>query len=283
MNSFQLTAIGNLARNPELVAKGDVSYTRFCVLGNDYAGKDDDGSAREIVSSLWFVAFGALGKSIASHARIGDQLIINARIRSNNWTDQHGEMQYDHSFIVENCGNSMILRCSASEGGGTSRFASTLIGQREVRRTTRSYSRRLTELFGATTRSEHFNIEPAVMDSEIEQLPDLCGYLKFVSRREWLAVRLQPANGRSAVQPEPAGHVPIDVPAAGEISAILANRCVVATMPAAAATMPIAPLVPAAAARAKPAARLRASGVSKPRGALSRAIPGAVDGRDFEP
>jgi single-strand DNA-binding protein len=101
MNSFQLTAIGNLAKNPELVAKGDVSYTRFCVLGNDYAGKDDDGSAREIVNSLWFVAFGALGESIASHARIGDQLIISARIRSNNWTDQHGEMQYDHSFIVE--------------------------------------------------------------------------------------------------------------------------------------------------------------------------------------
>jgi hypothetical protein len=192
----------------------------------------------------------------------------------------------DAHTIVENCGNSMILRCSASEGGGTSRFASTLIGQREVRRTTRSHSRRLTELFGATTRSEHFNIEPAVMDSEIEQLPDLCGYLKFASRREWLAVRLQPANGRNAAQPEPSGHVPIEVAVAGEMSAIVAARHAAATMPAAtvpAATTPVAPVAPMAGARAKPAVRSRAPSASKRRSAVSRTIPGAVDGRECEP
>jgi single-strand DNA-binding protein len=101
MNSFQLTAIGNLAKNPELVSKGDISYTRFCLIGNDYAGKDEDGSAREMVTSVWFVAFGALGEAIAGNARKGDQLILDARIRSNNWTDQQGEKQYDYSFIVD--------------------------------------------------------------------------------------------------------------------------------------------------------------------------------------
>src|SRR5450631_1249466 len=101
MNSFQLTAIGNLAKNPELIAKSEVSYTRFCLIGKDYAGKDEDGSAREIVTSLWFVAFGGLGEAIANNARTGDQLIIEAKIRSNNWTDQQGEKQYDYSFIVD--------------------------------------------------------------------------------------------------------------------------------------------------------------------------------------
>jgi single-strand DNA-binding protein len=101
MNSFRLTAIGQLAKNPELIAKGEVSYTRFCLIGNDYAGKDEDGSAREIVTSLWFVAFGGLGETIANNARTGDQLIIEAKIRSNNWIDQQGEKQYDYSFIVD--------------------------------------------------------------------------------------------------------------------------------------------------------------------------------------
>jgi len=101
MNSFELTAIGNLAKNPELIAKGDISYTRFCLIGNDYAGKDEDGSAREIVTSLWFVAFGSLGETIANNARKGDQLIVDAKIRANNWTDPQGEKQYDYSFIVE--------------------------------------------------------------------------------------------------------------------------------------------------------------------------------------
>jgi single-strand DNA-binding protein len=101
MNSFQLKAIGNLAKNPELIAKGDVSYTRLCVIGNDYAGRDEDGSAREIVTTLYFVAFGALGEAIASNARKGDQLILDARIRSDNWIDQRGEKQYDYSYVVE--------------------------------------------------------------------------------------------------------------------------------------------------------------------------------------
>jgi single-strand DNA-binding protein len=101
MNSFTLTAVGNLARNPELVAKGDKSYARLCLVGNDYAGKDEEGAAREVVTSLWFVAFGALGESIAQHARKGDQLILDARVRASNWTDEQGEKQFDHSFIVQ--------------------------------------------------------------------------------------------------------------------------------------------------------------------------------------
>lgn len=38
--------------------------------------------------------------------------------------------------IVENCSNSLVLRCSASEGGGTAQFASALIGKREIVRQT---------------------------------------------------------------------------------------------------------------------------------------------------
>jgi hypothetical protein len=114
----------------------------------------------------------------------------------------------DAHTIVENCGNSLILRCSASEGGGTARFASTLIGQREVLRTTQSRSSRPDEILGSVTRSEHFSIEPAVMDSEIEQLPDLAGYLKFASRGHWLRVQLQPQSGAAARD----GGVPAFVP-----------------------------------------------------------------------
>ncbi|HEX9473152.1 MAG TPA: type IV secretion system DNA-binding domain-containing protein [Steroidobacteraceae bacterium] len=92
--------------------------------------------------------------------------------------------------IVENCSNTLILRCSASQGGGTAHFASRLIGQREVLRTTRSSSRRLTDWFASATRSEHIGIEPAVMDSEIEQLRDGQGFLKLSSDPRWLRVSL---------------------------------------------------------------------------------------------
>jgi len=101
MDSFKVTAVGNLAKNPELESKGEHSYTRFCLIGNDYAGKEEDGSSREVVTSVWFVAFGPLGEAIAHSARKGDQLIVEAKIRANNWTDKQGERQYDHSFVVD--------------------------------------------------------------------------------------------------------------------------------------------------------------------------------------
>ena len=73
MNSFTITAVGNLAKDPELAVKGDTTYARICLVGNDYAGKDEHGNAREAVTSLWFVAFESLGEAIARNARVGDQ------------------------------------------------------------------------------------------------------------------------------------------------------------------------------------------------------------------
>ena len=111
MNSFTLTAVGNLARDPVLVAKGDTTYARFLLVGNDYAGYDEAGT-REAVTSVWFVAFGSLGQVIARKGRKGDQLILQAHVRSNIWTDKRGETQYDHDrceksdrFIARHHGN----------------------------------------------------------------------------------------------------------------------------------------------------------------------------------
>ncbi|HUY84495.1 MAG TPA: single-stranded DNA-binding protein [Steroidobacteraceae bacterium] len=101
MNSFTVTAIGQLAKNPEHATKGEVSYTRFCLVGNDYIGKDEAGNAREAVTSLWFTAFDGLGEAIAKNARKGDQLIVQAQVRASNWTDRDGDKQYDHSFVVQ--------------------------------------------------------------------------------------------------------------------------------------------------------------------------------------
>jgi type IV secretory pathway TraG/TraD family ATPase VirD4 len=97
----------------------------------------------------------------------------------------------DAHTIVENCGNTLILRCSGSEGGGTSRFASRLIGEREVLRTTESWGRRSAAWRSSSSRSEQFSTELALLPSEIEQLPDLSGLLKVASRPEWLRVSLR--------------------------------------------------------------------------------------------
>jgi type IV secretory pathway TraG/TraD family ATPase VirD4 len=95
--------------------------------------------------------------------------------------------------IVENCGTTLILRCSASEGGGTAQFASKLIGDRQIVRIEVSHSRSdsiLVDPHSSTTEGQKHVTEAAVMPSEIEQLPDLEGLLKFASSPQWLRVRL---------------------------------------------------------------------------------------------
>jgi type IV secretory pathway TraG/TraD family ATPase VirD4 len=104
----------------------------------------------------------------------------------------------DAHTIVENCANSLILRSSASEGGGTARFASSLIGDREILRTMHSRSRRPLDVVGVRTVSQQVAVEAAILPSEIEQLPDLTGYLKVASRPEWLRVHLTPVREATA-------------------------------------------------------------------------------------
>lgn len=96
--------------------------------------------------------------------------------------------------IIENCGNTLILRCAGSEHGGTSQFASRLIGEREVVRRQTSRGRDREAWFStrgarrSTSVSEQRITEIAVMPSELEQLPDLTGYLKTASAKAWLRV-----------------------------------------------------------------------------------------------
>jgi hypothetical protein len=98
--------------------------------------------------------------------------------------------------LVENCGNTLILRCSGSEQGGTSQFASRLIGEREVIRCQTSHGRDRDGWFLArgARRSTQVNeqqiVESAVLAAELEQLPDLGGYLKTASCRSWRRVTL---------------------------------------------------------------------------------------------
>jgi hypothetical protein len=116
--------------------------------------------------------------------------------------------QGDAHTIVENCGNTLILRCSSSEGGGTARFASQLIGEREVLRTTVSKSRRLTEVLGSVSRTQHLAVESAVLPSQVEQLPDLTGYLKFASDPTWARVRLDATQAWKAARADTSAAVP---------------------------------------------------------------------------
>jgi type IV secretory pathway TraG/TraD family ATPase VirD4 len=147
---------------------------------------------------LWFVideldALGAidgLKDALARLRKFGGRCVLGfqsiAQVRGT-----YGDAEAQ--TIVENCGNTLILRCSASEHGGTAEFASRLIGQREVVRKHVAFTSGgfLSKAHSTSTTSYEHVTEDAVMASEIEQLPDLAGFLKVASRPEWRRVTVR--------------------------------------------------------------------------------------------
>ena len=145
---------------------------------------------------LWFIIdeLDALGTidglkdALARLRKFGGRCVLGFQsIAQVSDTYGQGEAQ----TIVENCGNTLILRCSASEQGGTARFASRLIGDREVIRPHQTRSRRPGEWQYARSYSDQHVTEAAVLPSEIEQLPDLAGYVKLASSSSWCRVSLR--------------------------------------------------------------------------------------------
>jgi single-stranded DNA-binding protein len=101
MNSFILRAVGNLARSPEVTAKGDVAYVRFCLVGTDHAEPDEEvDRSRDVATSLWFMAFDEIADKIVRGSHKGDQLIVEARVRPRIWVDKQGEKHCENVFIV---------------------------------------------------------------------------------------------------------------------------------------------------------------------------------------
>ena len=193
------------------------AWMRLAIFATMDRDDELDQASRGPNSRLWFVVdeLDALGQidglkdALARLRKFGGRCVLGFQsIAQVSSTYGQGEAH----TIVENCGNTLILRCSASEGGGTARFASQLIGDREVLHTTVSRNRRHTEVFGSVTHSEHRAVEAAVLPSQVEQLPDLAGYLKYASDPQWQRVRLdaqrawrQHRSGGDAAQPSHAG------------------------------------------------------------------------------
>src|SRR5258708_14454129 len=96
--------------------------------------------SRDSSSRLWFVVdeLDALGQidglkdALARLRKFGGRCVLGFQsIAQVSSTYGSGEAQ----TIIENCGNTLVLRCSGSDHGGTANFASRLMGQREVLRT----------------------------------------------------------------------------------------------------------------------------------------------------
>ena len=182
---------------PQIAALRSIIATWVRLAIFEAMGRAEEGDLR-----LWFIvdeldslgAIEGLKDALARLRKFGGRCVLGFQsVAQVSSTYGAGEAQ----TLVENCGNTLILRCSGSENGGTSQFASRLIGEREVLRRQTSRARDRESGFAtrpgrrSTSTSQQRVTEAAVLPAELEQLPDLCGYLKTASSPVWLRVNFR--------------------------------------------------------------------------------------------
>ena len=95
--------IGNLASEPEIRASQTGTYVATVRLAtNVYAGKADDGTARQHTDFHNLVIFGKQAETAGAHFHKGQLLFVEGRLRNSSWDDAaSGQKRYKTEVVVD--------------------------------------------------------------------------------------------------------------------------------------------------------------------------------------
>ncbi|OLC02447.1 MAG: single-stranded DNA-binding protein [Chloroflexi bacterium] len=95
--------IGNLASEPEVRASQTGTYVATVRLAtNVYAGKAEDGTARQHTDFHHLVIFGKQAETAGAHFHKGQLLFVEGRLRNSSWDDAAtGQKRYKTEVVVD--------------------------------------------------------------------------------------------------------------------------------------------------------------------------------------
>lgn len=95
--------IGNLASEPDVKALPTGMYVaRLRLATNTYAGKDDEGKAKERTEYHSLVAFGKLAEFAGQYLKKGRLVYVDGRLQTSSWDDAtSGQKKYRTEVVVD--------------------------------------------------------------------------------------------------------------------------------------------------------------------------------------
>lgn len=101
MNINHLVMSGNLTRDPEMRTVGaDKSVTSFTIANNSKY-KASDGEQREEVTFCDIEAWGRQGEIAAQYLTKGSAVIVEGRIKQDNWQDKEGQKRSKLKLVAD--------------------------------------------------------------------------------------------------------------------------------------------------------------------------------------
>jgi single-strand DNA-binding protein len=94
--------IGHLAADPDVKATPKGTYVANLRLAtNTYAGKDDEGKAKERTDFHSLVAFGKVAEFAGQYLKKGRLIYADGRLQTTSWEDTSGQKRYRTEVVVE--------------------------------------------------------------------------------------------------------------------------------------------------------------------------------------
>ncbi len=95
--------VGNVASDPDVRATQSGTYvTKVRIATNVYAGKSEDGTAKEHTDFHNLVFFGKAAETAGSHLHKGQLLYVEGQLRHSSWDDAaSGQKKYWTEVVVE--------------------------------------------------------------------------------------------------------------------------------------------------------------------------------------
>ena len=103
MSSFnRIILVGNLTRDPQLsYTPANTAVCKFGIATN-HKWKDRDGNAREEVCFVDCTAFGKAGETFNQYMTKGRSVLVEGRLKLDQWTTPEGDKRSKHEVIVDN-------------------------------------------------------------------------------------------------------------------------------------------------------------------------------------
>jgi single-strand DNA-binding protein len=94
--------VGNLVADPDVKATPKGVYVANLRLAtNTYAGKDDDGKAKEHTEFHHCVAFGKVAEFAGQYLRKGRSILVDGRLQTRSWQDTAGLKHYRTEVVID--------------------------------------------------------------------------------------------------------------------------------------------------------------------------------------
>lgn len=98
----RIVLMGNLTRDPALsYTAGNLAVCKFG-LATNHRWRDKEGKDREEVCFVDCTVFGRAGETFNQYMKKGRSVLIEGRLRLDQWTSPEGDKRSKHEVIVEN-------------------------------------------------------------------------------------------------------------------------------------------------------------------------------------